>query len=191
MLMEPLLPEHKEKPYLEQWERVGRWYKKLMEVKHGLLKDYKHTELLDVVYAYFMNVQHLKDWVVGSTNSSVSNNVSELMKKECFVICADFINNHKHFERRESARTQDREASIKHQNVTVSVDTLVLTRSNAETVEQAVVDDGFKRFSPGPRYSWDIVHCGKKYDAYVLARDCYEEWDRFIKDIEFGEKTKK
>lgn len=181
--MEPLLPEHKQRPHLEQWQRVGRWYKKIMQVKHGLLKKYTHEELLDVVYAYFLNVQHLADWVRNS-NPLWKDDVRVLTKKPCFVVCGDFINNHKHFERSASANAQDREAAIRHQSVKVTCGTFALTRTNAERIEQEAKEEVRRKFSRGAEYTWQIDHAGNQYDVYKLAADCYTEWDNFFREQE-------
>ena len=179
--MKSLYPEFKNKPYLEQWERVGRWYKKLMEVKHGSLKEYSDKELLDVVYVYFMNIQHLKDWVINS-NQNLKESVMKLQEEYCFIICSDFINNHKHFERGKTARYQDKESAIKHQHVTITAGTGRFALSQTAEIEASVLNELDIKLSKGSLYKWDIVHKEEKHDAYELAKTCYEKWLAFIKE---------
>ena len=94
----------------------------MLLVKQGYYKEFDHFELLDVVYAYFMNVQHLKDWVK-NYDSVLEGDINKLYQVECFKICADFINNHKHLVRNGSGKkaATDPDASIKQQSVTVEV----------------------------------------------------------------------
>ncbi len=179
--MQTLYEEFRGKEYLEQWERVGRWYEKLLLVKHGYYKDESHKDLLDIVYIYFMNIQHLKDWVFNS-KKELKKDVMKLCEKPCFTICADFINNHKHLERNDHGKriAKDPEASIKHQHVTVSVGAARFATSAAGSIECKVQEMVDRTYAKGAQYRWDIVHGGQKFDAYKLAEDCFEEWQQFL-----------
>jgi len=179
--MESLYPDFKGKEYLEQWERVGRWYEKLLLVKHGYYKDESHKELLDIVYVYFMNIQHLRDWVVNS-RKDLKDEVMDLYRQPCFIICADFINNHKHLERNKRGKqsAQDSEAAIKHQHVTATVDTARFSMSAAGSIECAVQEKVDRAYARGAKYRWDIVHGEQKYDAYDLAKECFDCWQQFL-----------
>lgn len=179
--MESFYPDFKGQEYLEQWERVGRWYEKLLLVKHGYYKEESHKDLLDVVYVYFMNVQHLKDWVINS-RKDLKDEVIDLYKQPCFIICADFINNHKHLQRNKQGRrnAQDPEAAIKHQHVTATVGTARFSFSVAGSIEGKVQEKVDRAYSKGAEYRWDIVHGDQKFDAYDLAKDCFDCWQQFL-----------
>ena len=179
--MQTLYEEFKGKEYLEQWERVGRWYEKLLLVKHGYYKNESHKDLLDIVYIYFMNIQHLKDWVVNS-KKELKTEVLMLFQEPCFVICADFINNHKHLERNEQGKrnAKDPEASIKHQHVIVTVGTARFATTASGSIECVVQEKVDRIYAKGAQYRWDIVHEGQKHDAYKLAKDCFDTWYNFL-----------
>ena len=146
-----------------------------MLVKHGYYKDLTHKELLDIVYVFFMNIQHMKDWV-WNFDESLRTEVIELQKNECFTVCADFINNHKHLVRNERGKrtAEDSNSSIRHQHVAVSVPTFRLSMSVAGQIENEAQTKIDKRFTCGAQYRWDIVHGTDKYDAYQLATHCIE-----------------
>lgn len=179
--MQILYKEFEGKEYLEQWERVGRWYKKLMLVKHGYYKEYSDRELLDILYAYFMNIQHLKDWVKNSTKN-LENKLANLEKETCLIVCADFINNHKHLIRKNGAKSIDKESSVKHQHVKVSCQPIRFSTTESGAIEDDAIKRLYEKYSINSIYRWEILHVGNKYDTYDLAKDCYETWLSFLKN---------
>ncbi|MCA9355161.1 hypothetical protein KC865_01245 [Candidatus Kaiserbacteria bacterium] len=83
--MDSLYAEFKGKDYLEQWERVQRWYKKLLFVKHGYYKNLEHKDLLGIVYISYLNIHHLKDWVKYYNSGEYEDKVDTLTKQK--VLC--------------------------------------------------------------------------------------------------------
>lgn len=182
--MMTLYKEFEGKEYLDQWERVQRWYEKVLLVKSGYYKDFSDRELLDIVYSYFMNVQHLKDWVWNweSADSELKRKINELQKKKCFIICSDFINNHKHFKRHPKSKFVDSESAIKNQSVKVSISPIKLNFSlHAEVLEKA--ESKFsQKYSPGAKYYWCVEHLEEKIDVFELAKECLDEWFYFFQN---------
>lgn len=177
--MESLYPENKEKPYLEQWDRTTRWYKKLMLVKYGYYRELNHKELLDIVYAFFLNINHLKDWVIYFDEPCLSNPVYQMLSREHFRMISELANGHKHFKR--DARAKDPESAIKHQNVKVSIGSLLVSTTHSGMIENEALGLLRDKCAKGPEYSWDFVYSGKKYDCYDVAQKGYEDWAVFLK----------
>lgn len=172
--MESFYPEFKDKPYLEQWERVNRWYKKLLLVKSGYYKDLDYKELLDIVYVFFLNIHHLKDWVRVYKNKSFEKGVNSLVKKQCFVISGELANGHKHLLK--DKHSTDKSSSIKHQNVKVRLSRTIFSLSKSAKIEEEAFNLTRIKYTQGAEYSWDFVYKDNKYDCYEIAKQCYEEW---------------
>lgn len=73
--------------YLEQYERVKRWYEKFKSInegkEHRLGSDYYQDE----VYAFFINCYHLKDWI--RNDPEVKDTLGE--KVEAFVSASEVL----------------------------------------------------------------------------------------------------
>jgi hypothetical protein len=67
--MESFTPKYRGDDYLEQWERVKRWYKKVKEVESNVCQrsGISIEEQEDYLYFFFLNLYNLKDWVKNST----------------------------------------------------------------------------------------------------------------------------
>jgi hypothetical protein len=151
-------PQHK---YLEQFERVRRWYQQFQEVSQGRLHDKPSDFYQDIVYAYFMNCYHLKDWIKNDPASSSSS-----AKVENFInttsemaLCADICNGLKHlvFNGRYKPRSgQNPQFGKKH--FKVSLGTQPTTIAIEYTIDTA----------SGP------------VDAFNLATKCLEAWETFL-----------
>ena len=158
-----------DKKYLEQWERVKRWHQKVKELDNAEV-DLEDNYCLDIVYAFFINCFHLRDWIKNSV-PSLENDVMDLFKKstapECFKLCADICNGSKHLELNHPKI--DKDTKIISQSVTVFVGTVTTNRTENENNKTKA------------RYSWSIGANDQKFDVYELAQDCVDEWDKFLK----------
>jgi hypothetical protein len=86
--------------YLEQFERVERWYQRFKEINDGKLHD-RYTEYYkDEVYAFFINCFHLKDWIKYDKSVGNANNiVEEFVKNNTDLnLCRDICHGIKHLE---------------------------------------------------------------------------------------------
>jgi len=144
--------------YLEQFERVNRWYLKFKEINDGISQRYHSNYYKDVVYAFFQNCYHLKDWVKNDehVNKELRN------KAECFVnnstalkICGDICNGSKHSKITDGKEKIDKDTKISRTNHILVV---------------------------GSTYSakYKIISENNEYDAFDLATQCITEWKEFL-----------
>lgn len=161
--------------YLEQWERVKRFYVKIQNLDKGGA-NLNDDECLDDVYGFFIHCFHLKDWINNSISTATTPSVEELFDKntgnENFKICADFANGSKHLKIKKKVRV-DPNTGIATQSVTVfpSAIRIGINSPKKETVSITRA-----------RYSWNIKAGGKDYDVYDLAKNCMDEWEKFLRD---------
>jgi hypothetical protein len=92
-----------ESQYLEQLQRIKRWLRRLEDKHPVLLTHYDEmVEYEDILWAFFQNCWHLKDWIRNdiSIPEAVRNSVEEEIKAfENIMICADIANATKHLTR--------------------------------------------------------------------------------------------
>jgi len=85
--------------YLEQFDRVKRYYQRLQEIGSGRVHDRASDFYDDDFLAYFMNCYHLKDWIKNddSLPEEIKSDVEKFIKDhQCFLYCADIANGAKH-----------------------------------------------------------------------------------------------
>ena len=175
---------NKKHKYLEQWKRVKRWYKKVKEIEN----DCKGTddECLDIIYAFFMNLYHLKDWLKHSIfeqNENARQEVEDLFDEnegeEFFKVCADFVNGAKHMEANRRTRI-DSNTRVDKQSVTIKkLPALSLQLNTQPKKNNKQKNDIFSY--PETKYRWEIKCGGKYYDAYNLAKQCFNGWQSFLR----------
>ena len=78
-----------------------RWYEKFKEIvqkNHHPSIIYNLDEFYDIIYAFFQNCYHLKDWLKNDKKLSVTNDAVEdyINNTVCLSICADICNGSKH-----------------------------------------------------------------------------------------------
>jgi hypothetical protein len=144
--------------YLEQWERVKRWYKKIKDIEEGTVEE-SDDELRDQVYAFFINCYHLKDWVKNTTNRNPEKLFDKNNGLECFKVCADFVNYSKHLTLVNNVRV-DPNSDISQQGVKISLGK----------------DLGVLK----TQYNWKIKSNRREIDVFYLATDCMSEWEKFL-----------
>jgi len=185
---------NKKHKYLEQWKRVKRWYKKVKEIEN----DCKGTddECLDIIYAFFMNLYHLKDWLKHSIFEQDKNDTKserdkkDKMRKEIealfdkkkgkgfFKVCADFVNGAKHLKITQKPRI-DSNTRVDKQSVTIKLPALSLQLNTQPKKNNKQKNDIFSY--PETKYRWEIKCGGKYYDAYNLAKQCFNGWQSFLR----------
>ena len=86
------------KHWVDQYYRMKRWYYLLEKMRKSTEVDDDPTiNYIDVIYAFFQNCHHLKDWIKNDhlkTNPDVEQFINE---NECMKICADICNGSKHY----------------------------------------------------------------------------------------------
>lgn len=144
--------------YLEQYERVKRWYERLRLVNEGkefkLPSDYYQDEVL----AFFINCYHLKDWIKNDPASKgLRRGVEEFVSKsEALGVCGDVCNGSKHL-----VITKGR----------ISSNTKIGGRNFFLALGESL---------PIFRARYKIISGDKEYDAFDLATRCMEEWRMFL-----------
>ena len=145
--------------YLEQLERVRRWYQQFQEISQGRLHDRPSDFYQDIVYTYFMNCYHLKDWIKNDPTSLLLS-----AKVEGFIsttpemaLCADICNGLKHLVLKNNRSGQNPQfgkrlfkVGVGPQPTTIAVEYTISTAS-------------------GP------------FDAFDLATKCLSAWETFVK----------
>jgi hypothetical protein len=150
-----------EPKYLEQWERVKRWYQRFGEISQGKLHDRPSDFYQDEVYAFFMNCYHLKDWIKNNpTNLSLSDKVENFISNTLeMALCADICNSMKHLRLSKPKRSEYLQFGNRHFEVGLGTQpTTVAVKYSIDTVSGAI-------------------------DAYELATQCMKAWEGFFKKL--------
>jgi hypothetical protein len=94
--------------YIDQFERVLRWYERFKEINDGCQGQAQFDYQYDDMLAFFLNCHHLKDWIkrdfefekthhdfteYKQLQADVEKFVSE---NECLSLCAGICNGAKH-----------------------------------------------------------------------------------------------
>jgi len=146
--------------YMEQLERVRRWYQQFQEIAQGRSHNRPSDFYEDIVYSFFMNCYHLKDWI---KNDSASGPLSA--RVEGFIsstpemaICADICNGLKHLALKNKPRSGQNPRFGKRL-FKVGVGTQPTTIAVEYTIDT----------SSGP------------IDAFDLATRCLQAWETLVK----------
>lgn len=153
----------KQGTWLEQWERVQRYYKRFQCINNGMpvTKEESHTfNFQDEAYAFFVFCYHLMDWIDKDKTITLPKKVSArefVNQNKCLSVCRDIAN------------------GIKH-----------LKQTAKRTIKPRFEDDGRVSYnikegklkSIGVKF-W-IITPGEKKNAFELATECMEKWREFI-----------
>jgi hypothetical protein len=139
--------------YRHQLDRVRRFLDRV-EGPHANDVDFQ-----DMMWAFFQNCWHLKDWVDHDPLASdvqKSSVIREAHDSDVLKICRDLCNGTKHLglDRKPSSG-----AGAAHDHVATTI-----TPGESSTID-CIVQDGF----------------GNPISGKQLARDCVAEWERILK----------
>jgi hypothetical protein len=144
------------KSYLEQYNRMIRWYSKFEEINKGILHTKDTDFLKDEVYSFFQNCFHLKDWIEKDI-PKLKRDVENLVKTEvCFKICEDICHGSKHFRLRKYSNFED-QPDFKRQEIKFDIGGAI-------------------------KINFEIDFKGKNYEAFDIATECVNKWKDFIKN---------
>ena len=147
-----------EMKYLEQWERVKRWWSRFGEISKGrvYLDNTEFSE--DEIFSFFLNCYHLKDWIKNDpTSGRLSDLVEEYVNKsEALSICADLCNGLKHLERDPKRVRKNAKFGPQTHRISLGSDSALIALSY--TIE---TDSG-------------------SFDALEIAAKCLVEWENFF-----------
>lgn len=79
------------RPFVEQWERTDRWWKKLQSAYDS---DAPTDEIMDLFYAVLQNVFAMRDWLLHSNINK--DKVDTLFSTQHLKLCRDIANGTKH-----------------------------------------------------------------------------------------------
>jgi hypothetical protein len=147
-----------EKKYLEQWERVKRWWSRFAQVSRGQLYLGISEFYEDEIFAFFLNCYHLKDWI---KNDPASGDLKDLVepyinKSQALSICADLCNGLKHFKRDPSRVRKNAEFGPKTETISLGKDSASIA------------------------ISYTIITDSGTFDAFEIARQCLTDWETFF-----------
>lgn len=142
--------------YLEQLARVKRWYRRLEEIHIGREHNRESDYYQDVLYSFFQNCFHLKDWLIesGVTNNKVVDKF--ISSEDDMKICRDLCNGSKHL----VIKDPSIDPGIKVKNRAFS-----LSLSNE---------------SPRIKVVYWIEADGGVYHAFDVATRCLVLWEEFL-----------
>src|SRR5262249_43315579 len=138
----------------EQVARVARYFRRFREYEDGLPADTGVSpDHKDLVYAFFLNCYHLKDWIKADPVLAVLGNVETFINNSpALRLCADICNASKHFELTRPRSNENPAVGIP--NLVVGKKSVVL-RYEVET-------------NSGPT------------DSFELAERCMVAWSKFL-----------
>jgi hypothetical protein len=138
-------------PHLEQYNRIKRW----QEALRGVRSAGSIERELDIVYAYFMNCYHLRDWLVESRVID-KKTVDDFFENEFEMrICRDLCNASKHLVLHSASFKGD--PNIPGDMVTM-----------------------FREYHPSEGYELGILVGGHKFHISELASRCVQLWTEFL-----------
>lgn len=150
--------------YPNQLSRIKRYFAKFQQINNGVQYDDSSLEHEDVLYGFFQNCYHLKDWIKHDPACSGWTDIEDAINaNQDMQFCADLCNGTKHLELRRSRSGQD-------PKFTGGVLTLRVT-------------DGFgvqERVDISRRYT--VSASSGELDAFELAGRCMNFWDQYIRD---------
>jgi hypothetical protein len=144
--------------YLQQWERVIRWYGRFKEISERKNISQSSSSDEDDVFAFFLNCYHLKDWIKNdpSANQMTDKVESFINKSPSLSICADLCNGLKHLTLDKSRSGKNPRFGEKTQRVYYHQAPIVVCQG------------------------YTIVAGTKTFDAFDVAWQCMTDWHRFI-----------
>ncbi len=145
--------------YLEQYDRMRRWYDRFVTLDQGRPHDMPSDNYLDEIYAFFMNCYHLKDWI--KQDSTVAATVQQAVEPHInsnrpLRLCADICNSLKHL-RLTSNRSGESPAFGKKQ--------FGLALGTAPTTINL---------------KYEVNTTTGPIGAFQLATECVDGWDAFL-----------
>ncbi len=178
------MQKNKVKIYLEQWERTIRWFNRIQKIKNSPPREYAMVDCLDMIYAFFLNCFHLKDWIKAS-RPDLENKAEDLFDKDkgkqCFKICADLANSLKHMEVTKNPRLNNEVFVKQISSTTIKLPLSYCVKNKDGKIEPPYVKNAkkSKRLSD---YQGYIEISDTNYDVYSLSEDCMKEWKIFLEN---------
>ena len=181
--------------YIQQYNRMMRWFLKLEELYKGAeipprLKKMKKVTFIDkngksssslgtdreesllyiqsskdIVYAFFQNCHHLKDWiqndpVLSNTHPDIKDKIDDFrQRRKCLQVCGNLCNCSKHM------RLTIRYPEESPTNIGAGYGYAIEHNGDRFLIKHI-----------GFRIEWD----GCEKDSLALAKECIEAWNEFL-----------
>lgn len=149
-----------DKKYMEQFKRMQRWYEHFKEIGQGTSHERSSEEYTDVVYAFFQNCYHLKDWIKNDDTIKLPKgfDIEDFINKNrCMRLLADICNGTKHLKLNMPERSKE-SPEFYSKNYSLALG------------GQPVI-----------KVKWNIKTKTGNIDAFQLATECVHKWEEFIK----------
>ncbi|MHA1540890.1 MAG: hypothetical protein ACTSXL_03810 [Alphaproteobacteria bacterium] len=155
------------KDYLEQLERINRYFLRLQKAYTNQEEALINRE--DDILAFFVNCWHLYDWLIESENISRDDLEKEIKESKNLQFCRKLTNTYKHYKRKKTKAG----CKVKGKHIVININ---------EGSKGTKVTDHFKDFilcenSDGCFLGGDFEILTNCIDAKKLAQNCLNEWD--------------
>ncbi|AKB25796.1 hypothetical protein MSMTP_2327 [Methanosarcina sp. MTP4] len=154
------------KKALEQLERARRWYLLFEEISIGTNEKYEFEYSKDVMYAFFMNCFHVKDWLIEDDSIPKINSeyVGKYIKNDqCLQVCGSIANGAKHLNLRETQGTNKNYEIFRSDSIHIDSTAIINSKFTFSRKEKESCEQG-----------------RTKYEAFKLATECLESWEIFF-----------
>jgi hypothetical protein len=142
--------------YLEQYDRMTRWYEKFSAIDKGREHNLPSDNYLDDVHAFFQNCYHLKDWIINDAAASRTTVEAHINSSRPLMLCADICNSLKHLSLTSPRSGENPAFGRKQFGVGIG--------GGPTTI----------------KLKWQVDTTSGPLDAFQLATDCVAAWDAFL-----------
>ncbi len=144
----------------EQFDRINRWFNLLNDINNGIKHEKESNYYQDIVYSFFQNCHHLKDWIVNDNNNNIPNKIVEeyINANLELKICADLCNGSKHLFLKPQLARSDKNTNINKKAFSLALPSNVLS---------------IKYF---------VISGSVEYDAFEIATKCVNLWKKFLEN---------
>ncbi len=143
----------------DKYYGIKRAYERLKTINTDNGNSISNTDAKDATEYFFSHCYHFKDWLKKDSSISLVDDVEKFISNSTALsLAADYCNSFKHAGLDRQSRSNQ---NIEKVNTHINLD---------------LTPKGFVATS-----RLELTIGGKKYDAFTLATDCLNEWDKFLK----------
>ena len=158
--------------YIEQWNRLERYYKKVLDLE---LNEQKFTsdECLEEMYLFFENCLKLRNWIKNSdyVGDEVKERITELFKKDKDLsVGMALANRRKHL--KPDNRIKYGDSSIVSHIITVQVPVINVKNKQLQIRSEQPTK---------AKYNWGLKSGGEKFELINLAKICMGKVENFMR----------
>lgn len=151
------------KKYTEQFKRMQRWYETFKQMDEGIAHEQSSEVYTDIVYAFFQNCYHLKDWIKNDNSVTLPEGVNIehfINNNHSMCLLADICNGTKHLTLLDRFKRTDEDLKFDSKKYSLAL--------------------GGKK--PIIAVKWNIKTNSGNLDAFEPATECLHKWEDFIKN---------